>query len=67
MTAHTGFRKGTHVFAILTDGTKFDAKFKDKKGRYIYFFDHDRIVTADVKAMSFFKHQPEREPNGCSK
>lgn len=60
---HTTFPKSAHVFVKLKDGTNFLDQWESKKGNYVYFRKHERVRTADIKAMTFKRLQSTENKN----
>lgn len=50
-TPHTHFRQGQKVFVILRDGTRFDARFFQREGKFVNFYGIGRIAVAKVRAI----------------
>lgn len=54
-TPHLSCRQGKRVLIKLRDGTRFVAKFKEKKGNFIHFLDHYRVPIAEILVFSIYK------------
>ena len=55
---HTSFKKGTHVFVKLKDGSKFEDQFEDKKTKFVVLRKSGKIPIKDIKAMTFKNLKP---------
>lgn len=54
-TPHTTVYRGKKVLIKLRNGKTFIAKFYDKQGSRIHFFDHEEIRAGDVVSLKIFK------------
>jgi hypothetical protein len=55
-------QQGKRVIVWMRNGTRFVAKFKGHKSRYIEFYDHPNVAKSAVVTLSFAKgdvRQPE--------
>lgn len=48
---HTGFKRGTHLFVRMKDGTKFTDKFYDKGSGYVVFEHHGKVELKLIKSI----------------
>ena len=59
-TPHTSFKRGTHVFVILNDGTSFDDNYIEKKrSGFVILKNHGRISVSNIRSMSFYKNKTD--------
>lgn len=59
MTApHTHFPKGSKVWVQLRDGQKFQAKFLQEKGNFVFFENRSKINKVEIRAMSYYRRNP---------
>lgn len=56
---HLSVQQGRRVLVIMRSGDHIKAKFKERKGRYIHFYDHDSITTAEIRTISLYKQLAE--------
>lgn len=54
-TGHFSVQRGKKVKVFLKDGTNFIARFKEKKGKYILFYDHKEINSAIARTLTIYK------------
>lgn len=48
---HTGFKRGTHLYVRMKDGTKFTDKFYDKGSGYVVFESRGKIALKMIKSI----------------
>ena len=56
MKGHTSVQQGKKVMVHLKNGEKIVAKFKEKKGEKIIFYDYETIGTNIIRTISIYKH-----------
>ena len=54
-TGHKTVRSGKRVRVKLRDGGYFYARFKENKGRYIEFWDHEPVRETLIKGLTIWK------------
>lgn len=54
---HTSVQQRKKVLVVMRDGNHFVAKFKEKKGRFIHFYDHDSIDTTELRTLTLYRNQ----------
>jgi len=54
-TGHLGVWSGKRVKVFTRQGEDFIAKFKERKGGRLYFFDHEEIPVVKVRTITIFK------------
>lgn len=52
---HTDFKKGTKLFVIRKNGTKFIDKFVEKKRAVIIFKNYNRIKIKDLRSITIYR------------
>lgn len=52
---HLSVRQGKRVKVHLENGDTLIAKFKERKGRYVLFFDHNPIRTSEITTLTIYK------------
>lgn len=55
MGGHYRTRKGKRVLVLRHNGEHFPATFEKLDGRWIYFFDHERVRTKHVRSLGILK------------
>jgi hypothetical protein len=55
LTGHMMFARGTRVLVRLKNGNRFVAKFKERKSRFIEFYDHPDTPTGQISVMGIVK------------
>ena len=54
-TPHSRVQRGKKVFVELRDGTTFIAKFHDKHGKRLKFYDHEDILVGELLKFIIYK------------
>lgn len=54
-TGHLSIRQGKKVQVFLRDGTSFIAKYKQKRARYVEFYEVVSVPTVDIKTITILK------------
>jgi hypothetical protein len=54
-TPHSRVQRGKKVFVELLDGTSFIAKFHDKHGQTLKFYDHEDVWAGDLVKFIIYK------------
>lgn len=54
-TGHLSVQQGKRVLVLMRDGNHILAKFKQRKGRFIEFFDHESIRSNLIRTLSLYK------------
>lgn len=54
-TGHFSVRSGKKVIIHFNDGRKVIARFKEKRQRYIEFFDYENVPIIDVRTLTIYK------------
>lgn len=52
---HSSVQRGKRVLVLMKNGRHFVAKFKDNTDRTISFYDHDTILTKEIRTLSLYK------------
>lgn len=53
---HTDFKKGTKLFVIRKDGTKFIDNFVEKKSATIIFKNYNRINIKNLRSVTIYRY-----------
>lgn len=54
-TPHSRVQRGKKVFVELKDGSTFVAKFHDKHGNRLKFYDHEDVMAGDLTKFIIYK------------
>lgn len=54
-TGHLSVRSGKRVTVHLRAGKPYIAKFKEKRGRYLEFFDHAPESKSNIRTITIYK------------
>ena len=54
-TGHLSVQAGKRVQVFIRGAGSFVAKFKERRGRFVEFYDHAKVATSLIRTISIFK------------